>query len=589
MKLLNTSCFSRLASIVILLVLGSYTTQAYRTWNPEDYYGIPARDKQIIFFDEFDDNRYNWDMGALYLREKIQDGEFHCETLTTHPYTKRRTINLKETANYEVEVRIRFVSLKGSKTSMTGLTFGRDLRGNEYNFFFSSERSVRVSKFDKGRTQQLLPIKYVKSLSRYSFNTLMVRRVGDKWFFFVNEELIAEMQARPLFGNDFGFTIGGNMEVEVDYLRVAEIEAQDHTGPTITLIEPQLRDGETGQFIQARQIIRGRINDISGVSGILINNQSFTVNKDGVFAVSLTLQNPITPITIEAIDRYDNSTFHKFFMEYEPNPQPRPSFSPITSTASQDYQKQAYGTRETNDGIIKTPGTQGQNYLLLIGVNEYSNWNRLHNAVKDCKDISYILTNYYQFEKENVITLFDREATRENILETFESLQERLNENDNLLIYYAGHGYYDDRASLGYWVPVNARLNKIPDFIRNSTIHDYLRTINTKHTLLIADACYAGSLFSNTRGVLNEDNRSRWAFTSGNIEKVWDGQPGQNSPFARYLIRILRNNTQPTLRANELILEVGDLVQRNTAQTPKGSALKNVGDLGGVFTFQRRR
>ena len=123
MKLLNTSCFSRLASLVILLVLGSYTTQAYRTWNPEDYYGIPARDKQVIFFDEFDDNRYNWDMGALYLREKIQDGEFHCETLTTHPYTKRRNINLKGADNYEIEVRIRFVSIKGSKMSMTGLTF----------------------------------------------------------------------------------------------------------------------------------------------------------------------------------------------------------------------------------------------------------------------------------------------------------------------------------------------------------------------------------------------------------------------------------------------------------------------------------
>ena len=87
---------------------------------------------------------------------------------------------------------------------------------------------------------------------------------------------------------------------------------------------------------------------------------------------------------------------------------------------------------------------------------------------------------------------------------------------------------------------------------------------------------------------LNANNRSRWAFTSGDIEKVWDGQPGQNSPFARYLIRILRNNTKPSLQANELVNTVRELVQRNTAQTPQGSALKNVGDLGGIFTFERR-
>ena len=593
MKLLNTSCYSRLALLVTLLVLGSSTTQAYRTWTPEDYYGIPGRDKQTVFFDEFDDNRNNWDLGSLYLQEKIQDGEFHCETLTTHPYTKRRPVSINNSENYEIEVRMRFVSVKGSKMSMTGLTFGRDLRGNEYNFFFSSEKSIKVSKYDRGRTQELIPMKYVKNLSRYSFNTLMIRKISDRWYFFVNEEMVAEMNSKPLFGNEFGFTVGGNMRVEVDYIRVAEIKTQDSNGPMITLIEPQLRNGETGNFKDSRQIIRGRIHDASGVSGILINNQSFTVNDDGVFAVSLTLKDPMTAIEIEAVDRYDNSTFHKFFMEY--NPEPRPSFNPpIVSTPAPKPQvskptKTAAPIYMSSGDKAGEPSTgNGKNYLLVIGVNEYSTWNRLHNAVKDCQDMSYILTNYYQFEKENVITLFDAEATRENILETFERLQETLTDEDNLLIYYAGHGFYDDRASLGYWVPVNARLNKIPDFIRNSTIHDYLRTIDTKHTLLIADACYAGSLFSNTRGVLNENNRSRWAFTSGDIEKVWDGQPGQNSPFARYLIRILKSNTNPSLRANELVNDVRELVQRNTAQTPQGSALKNVGDLGGIFTFKRR-
>ena len=296
------------------------------------------------------------------------------------------------------------------------------------------------------------------------------------------------------------FTVGGNMRVEVDYMKVTEIKTQDHAGPTITLIEPQLRDGETGKFKEARQIIRGRIHDASGVSGILINNQSFTVNEDGVFAVSLTLKDPMTAIQIEAVDRYDNSTFHKFFMEYTPNQEPRPTFA-LPTPSKTVPQNQTQQSPVYISGNNKPSTGKGKNYLLLIGVNDYSKWNRLHNAVKDCQDIAYILTNYYQFDKENVITLYDNEATRENILETFESLQETLNENDNLLIYYAGHGFYDDRASLGYWVPVNARLNKIPDFIRNSTIHDYLRTINTKHTLLIADACYAGSLFSNTRSV----------------------------------------------------------------------------------------
>ncbi|MEM7660396.1 MAG: caspase family protein [Bacteroidota bacterium] len=254
------------------------------------------------------------------------------------------------------------------------------------------------------------------------------------------------------------------------------------------------------------------------------------------------------------------------------------------------YQTPAAQTETPQRSINQFATRTGKNYILLIGVNQYENWTPLHNAVKDCEDIAETLTTYYNFEAQNVIRLFNEEATRENILETFESLQESLKAEDNLLIYYAGHGYYDQPSALGYWVPVNARLNKIPDFIRNSTIHDYLRTINTKHTLLIADACYAGSLFATYRGEsFSENAKSRWAFTSGNIEKVWDGQPGQNSPFARYLIRYLRNNTREVLPANEIIESVGAVVERNTAQSPKGSSLSGVGDEGGVMVLRRRQ
>ena len=78
------------------------------------------------------------------------------------------------------------------------------------------------------------------------------------------------------------------------------------------------------------------------------------------------------------------------------------------------------------------------------------------------------------------------------------------------------------------------------------------------------------------------------SFTSGNIEKVWDGEPGQNSPFAAFLINTLRHNLRPKLRASDLIHQVSLKVSRNTRQTPIGSALDLVGDEGGVFVFYRK-
>lgn len=565
-----------------LLVLGSHVVEAHFSWAPGDYYGIPERDKQNAFYDEFENNDNNWDFGSLYLKERIEDSDFYCETLTSHPYTKRRPVAMNHSGNYEIEIRMRFVNVKGSGLSMTGLTFGRDVRGNEYSFMFSPSRSYRVAKFDRGRSQDLIPLSYGKNINRYSYNTLLVRKVSDKWYFFINEELVSEMAANPLFGNEYGFTIGGNMAVEVDYLKISEIRTVDNMGPQISLIEPNLKNGETGKFTDHQQIIRGRVYDVSGVDGVVINGYNVTINEEGIFAASLSLRSGLTEIQIEAKDKFENSSKEKFFMELVE--EPRPAFQPPVATS---FSNPGAG-QNAGQNPNMPPAGNGKNFLLLIGVNEYSYWNRLHNAVKDCSDLSKVLTSYYQFDPANVITLFNEEATRENILETLESLQDVLSKEDNLVIYYAGHGFYDEQASLGYWVPVNARLNKVPDFIGNSTIHDYLRTINSKHTLLIADACYAGSLFANSRGVIDENNRSRWAFTSGDIEKVWDGQPGQNSPFARCLIRILQSNTKSKLRADELIQVVSDLVSRNTAQTPKGDALRNVGDDGGVFTFERR-
>lgn len=573
----------------------SMSAQEYRgSWEPTDYFGIPGRDKHNAFFDEFQNNANSWDMGQSMLQEEIRDGDFFIATLSDRAYTKRRAIPMNQTGNYEVEVRMRYV--RGNQNSPVGLTFGRDVRGNEYNFLFTPKGNFRIVEVRNMRAYDLQGWQPSGSLTRYSYNSLMVRKVAERWYFFINEELVAQMPSRELFGTDFGFTVGGTMAIEVDYLRVSEIRTVDNTGPEISLLSPTITHGPV-QVQDRSQIIKGRVHDVSGVSELRINGYPIRLASDGTFIASLQMDGDYTSVEIVAMDRFRNLTSTQFAYQMvvskpqvdaqytynaappEPATQQRPSLPP-------GYEQQWNNNSNQNARGLNEYG--GKNYIVLIGVNEYDYWNPLHNAVRDCNDLSYVLTSKYTFEESNVITLFNSQATRENILELFEQLQDKVGENDNLLIYYAGHGYYDSQAGLGYWVPSDARLNKVPDFIRNSAIHDYLRTINAHHTLLIADACYAGSLFSSSRGIINESNKSRWAFTSGDIEKVWDGQPGENSPFARYLIRYLNNNDAQSIRANDMINAVSMVVQRNTSQNPRGSELRNVGDEGGVFIFHKK-
>ncbi|MEL6671549.1 MAG: caspase family protein [Bacteroidota bacterium] len=563
--------------LITLLVFIGDMAMAQGSWDPKKYFGIPNRDKHNVFFDEFEDNRHNWDLGSSFLTERIEDGEYYCSSRTPRTYVKHRPISMNQSGNYEIEIRLRYVN--GETNSVMGLSFGRDLEGNEYTFFINPKypkSRFKICQIDYlNRTINFQ--NWMSMASRYnkhSHNTLLVRKVNSTWFFFINEVLVFEMPAKKLFGSDFGFIVGGKTAVEVDYLRVSEIRTVDNMGPQITILEPPLNGKKVFIGEDPKQDIVGKVYDASGISSLYINGERLEV-RDGIFRASLTLPDQqVYRIEVEAKDSYNNASAVTFSMRYK---------EPVQQLVYSTQQKSFY-----NEDFKAVKNTRGKNFLLLIGINQYSNWNRLHNAVKDCNDLAHTLTSYYQFDPENVITLFNEKATRENILETLESLQENLNPDDNLLIYYAGHGYYDPQSTLGYWVPVNARLNKIPDFIRNSTIHDYLRTINSKHTFLIVDACYAGSLFAHARGSIIPNNRSRWAFTSGDIEKVWDGQPGQNSPFARYLIRYLRSSEKPQLSAQELIENVSDIVERNTAQSPKGDPLRSVGDEGGVFMFYRR-
>ncbi len=572
-----------LALSLLFLTTPPLLGQEYRSaWEPTDFFGIPGRDKQNAFFDEFEDNRNAWDLGQSMLQEEIREGDFYLATLTDRVYTKRRSIPMNHTGNYEIEIRMRYV--KGEETSAMGLTFGRDMRGNEFNFLITPRGNFRIIEVRNQRSFDLQGWQPCRNITVYSYNSLMVRKVAERWYFFINEELVGQMSARELYGNDFGFSIGGNMAIEVDNLRISEIRTVDNTGPEITLSSPVLQQGPI-TVNDRSQVIKGKVFDVSGISELKINGTTVRPTPDGTFIASLQMRDNNTTVEIVALDRFRNISTVQFALIYQDPAVPPSTYQPLpTGPTNPAFTYQPYPTSTSS---VNEYG--GKNYIVLIGINRYQYWNTLHNAVRDCNDLSSTLTNLYQFDAANVITMFNEEATRENILELFEMLQDKIGNNDNLLIYYAGHGFYDSGAGLGYWVPSNARLNKVPDFIRNSTIHDYLRTINSRHTLLIADACYAGSLFAHARGaIINEANKSRWAFTSGDIEKVWDGQPGENSPFARNLILFLKSTSYQKVRANDMIESVSELVQRNSSQNPRGDALLNVGDEGGVFIFHRR-
>lgn len=235
---------------------------------------------------------------------------------------------------------------------------------------------------------------------------------------------------------------------------------------------------------------------------------------------------------------------------------------------------------------------KGINYVLVIAIDAYVHCPPLYNCVKDAHDLIELLTERYQFERNNFKEIFNAAATRANIYNAFRDLAQRVTPNDNLLIYFSGHGEYDPVLKRGFWIPVDANPGDHYQYISNSDIKDFLAAINSHHTFLMADSCFSGALFA--KGVAKnitkryEIDPSRWGLTAGRTEIVSDGKPGDNSPFAESLLYRLRQNTD-ALGVAELCAYVTEYVQAKTNQTPIGEPLKVEGHKNGQFVFHLKK
>jgi hypothetical protein len=230
-------------------------------------------------------------------------------------------------------------------------------------------------------------------------------------------------------------------------------------------------------------------------------------------------------------------------------------------------------------------------YALFIGINNYqyagAELQSLNKPVSDATSFKDVLISRYAFKPEYASLLAN--PTRAEIIRALEDLAKKVTEKDNLLIFYAGHGVWDKRLNVGYWLPADSKPGDKGNWIANSTVRDYIAGIQSRHTLLITDACFGGSIFK-TREVTTEINEygvakiyqlpSRKAMTSGTLTTVPD-----ESKFMKYLIKRLEENTSKYLTTRQLFFSVETAVLNNTSTVPQLGVIQETGDEGGDFIF----
>ena len=338
----------------------------------------------------------------------------------------------------------------------------------------------------------------------------------------------------------------------------------DTQPPVLKLITPAI--GEDIHYSTDKKELNliGEVKDESDIKFVSVNSEMQEVNEYGLFSFKLTLNPGENRVKFVAMDVKDNVREHNLAIEYIP---------PVVTLADRIHRDSKY-------------------FALLIGIENYEDGSieDLDHPISDAENFYRSLTRNYTFEPENITFL--KNPTRSDIISELDLLRTRITPEDNLLIFYAGHGFWDEEGRIGYWLPSDATMENTVDWFRNSTLVDYLQVIRSRHTLLITDACFAGSIFK-ARSVKMKvdiayeklyDLPSRKAMTSGTLTEVPD-----ESAFIKYLIQRLNENKETYLSSEELFSRIRMAVISNSNVVPRYGEIQNVGNEGGDFIFLKRQ
>ena len=266
----------------------------------------------------------------------------------------------------------------------------------------------------------------------------------------------------------------------------------------------------------------------------------------------------------------------------------------LTATSTARPPAEAAVTVESVSPAAVSPSDDHQNldfgnyHALVIGNNDYQFMPPLKTAANDAQAVAQLLHEKYGFSVE---TLFN--ATRSDILLALSRYRRTLSIDDNLLIYYAGHGWLDMAGDEGYWLPVDAEKDIETHWISNSYMTTTLRALEARHVIVVADSCYSGKL---TRGVNIKDRtasylarivrkRSRTVLSSGGLEPVLDsGGQNNHSVFASAFIGALSEN-EGVVDATQIFSSIRRAVMLNSHQMPEYADIRYAGHDGGDFLF----
>ncbi|MDA3822107.1 MAG: caspase family protein, partial [Bacteroidales bacterium] len=486
----------------------------------------------------------------------------------------------------------------------------------QFDFLLTGNGNFTIDKYTSD-FHDFVPFTESEKVNRYAANKLTVRKVDGKYYFFLNEQLVHSMPFENFYGNLMGIQVAENSTILVDYFKVTYLDEITEEQSRVLIMDYKL---ETKDEVAKRGLPITLTLNLKNVGEKDADDLEITYNvPENITVVDFKTIHSLNkgmeewvefqfyatkeyvadniPVTfeIEGAD-LNNANDMEFAIQLD-----KALENKVDKAMAQTY-AQFRGGNDPLKGLNVAQAMKsvsvGNYYAFVVGIDNYSGeWQSLQNAVNDAQGVEEMISEKYSFQ--HIKTLYNDEATRTNILKEFEWLMNNVTANDNVLIFYSGHGDYNDEMKKGFWVPVDATSKSMYSYISNEDIKSFLSGIKSKHTLLVTDACFSGDIFRGKTMTIPYDNTtkyyqkvynmsSRKALTSGGIEPVMDAGKEGHSVFTYYFLRALNTNEEKFFDAGQLFNDLKIPVENNSYQTPAYSPVRNTGDEGGQFIFIKK-
>lgn len=327
--------------------------------------------------------------------------------------------------------------------------------------------------------------------------------------FIINEE--AELNSSK-FSIDFPFNYAESVENAMDPTKwvkfmaksprnymaqftISSDDVKDLTPPQITILSPEgVMEGFRPQVYDKELEVKVLVKDRNSIGGVNINDVKAIPLNDSVYIAKVQFSRigGTYPIKVLALDSKGNEGKNEFFVE---------------TKVADDLAPKLYAEQKKEemvsdvDTLIPVVGKVYEyRYALIIGNEDYqSNQKGLNYesnvefARRDAETFKQYAIKTLGIKESNIIFLQDAKAVEMHRgINQLTSLLKATKGNGEAIVFFAGHGFPDEKTKEAYLIPVDVSGNDLEFGIKLKDLYTKLNENPSKGVTVFLDACFSG-------------------------------------------------------------------------------------------------